>query len=63
MNKADTNIGTLVKNFRSFVESHVCEKGEPNEKLTHTTYVGGRYSFLGRDYEEFINKYIEKTNM
>lgn len=53
-----TEIGSLVKSFRNFVESHKCDK----ERMTHTTLIkgeGGKYCFEGKDYQDFMERYVE----
>jgi P4 family phage/plasmid primase-like protien len=51
-----TEIDTLVKDFRTFVNNHRCDKTQ----MTHTTLIkgeGGRYCFVGKDYQDFMEKY------
>lgn len=53
-----TEIGSLIKSFRTFVEDHRCDK----EHMTHTTLInggGGKYCFEGKDYQEFMEKYVQ----
>ncbi len=54
----DIEIGSLIKSFRSFVNSHRCDK----ERMTHTTLIkgaGGKYCFEGKDYQDFMRLYVE----
>ena len=53
----NTSTVSIVKDFRDFVELHKCEK----ERMTHTTIIkgnGGKYCFEGKDYQEFMEKYV-----
>jgi P4 family phage/plasmid primase-like protien len=44
---------TVIKKFKDFIEQHKCDK----TGLTHTTYTGGKYSFVGEAYQEFLERY------
>jgi P4 family phage/plasmid primase-like protien len=54
MNNDNNDIKTLLKTFDKFTKEH---RSNDNNRITHTTYVGGKYTIEGKDYDEFMNLY------
>lgn len=52
-----SNVTSLVKSFRDYVESHRCGR----DTMTHTTLgpPKGLYRFSGKDYQDFMSKYSQ----
>ena len=54
----DFDVDTLLNDFEEFIHAHKCET---KEDTTHTILKkgGGKFCFEGRDYQEFLEQYIE----
>lgn len=61
-NDDESNGGKIIKDFKDFLRSHECDK----DNMTHTSLIKGcgrRYSFVGEDYQKFMDKYSHIVRM